>query len=384
MPAQLFLMTPENHMGSGCLGNALDAVKSRGLRRALLVTDAALVALGLAEQVAGALRERGIEATVFGGVQPNPTVGNVEAGLLALKATGCDCVVSLGGGSPHDCAKAIATLATNGGEVMDYRGVNKLKVPPLPLVAINTTAGTAAEMTRFAVITDEVRHVKSSLVDARIAPLVSVNDPELMRGLPPAQTAATGMDALTHAVEAYVSVLATPVTDACALHAIRLVGQYLPRAVAHGKDDLQAREMMSYAQFLAGMAFNSALLGYVHAMAHPLGATYDLPHGLCNALLLPHVEAVNLSACAPRLADVARALGVPTGGMDDTAAAKAAVQAIHGLRAEVGIPKGLAAVGVRRADFPMLAEQALKDGAGRTNPKKLSLDDIVDIYESAY
>jgi len=384
MPAQLFLMTPENHMGSGCLGPALDSVKARGLQRALIVTDASLVALGLAEQVAVSLRERGIAATVFGGVQPNPTVGNVEAGLLALKSTGCDCVVSLGGGSPHYCAKAIATLATNGGAVMDYRGVNKLKLPPLPLVAINTTAGTAAEMTRFAVITDEVRHVKSSIVDARIAPLISVNDAELMRGLPPAQTAATGMDALTHAVEAYVSVLATPVTDACALHAVRLIGQYLPRAVANGREDLQAREQMAYAQFLAGMAFNSALLGYVHAMAHPLGATYDLPHGLCNALLLPHVEAMNLSACAPRLADVARALGVPTGGMDDTAAAKAAVQAIHGLRAEVGIPKGLAAVGVKREDFPMLAEQAMKDGSGRTNPKKLSVDDIVDIYESAY
>jgi alcohol dehydrogenase len=384
MLATQFLMTPENHLGRGCLPAALNSVKSRGLRHALLVTDAALVSLGLAHRVAEMLRERDIEVTVFSGVQPNPTSANVDAGLAALKAAGCDCVVSLGGGSPHDCAKLVATLATNGGAATDYRGLNKLRVSPLPLVAINTTAGTASEMTRFAVVTDEARHVKTSIVDARVAPLISVNDAELMLGLPPAQTAATGMDALTHAVEAYVSTLATPVTDACALHAIRLIGQFLPRAVAHGQTDLVAREQMASAQFLAGMAFNSAFLGYVHAMAHPLGAIYDLPHGLCNALLLPHVEAVNASVCAARLADVARALGVDTAGMDAAAAAQAAVQAIRRLSAALGLPRGLGEVGVRREDLPAMAAQAMKDGAGRTNPKALALDEVIAIYEAAY
>lgn len=384
MRPSLFLMTPENHFGRGCLPAALDAVAARGLRHALLVTDRALVGLGLAGRVRALLVERGMAVTVFDGVQPNPTTANVDAGLAALQAAGCDCVVSLGGGSPHDCAKMIATLATHGGKATDYRGLNKLRRAPLPLVAINTTAGTASEMTRFAVVTDEARGVKDSMIDPRLAPLVSVNDPELMLGLPPAQTAATGMDALTHAIEAYLSTQATPVTDACALHAIRLIGQYLPRAVRDGCSDLDAREQMAAAQFLAGMAFNSALLGYVHALAHPLGARYNLPHGLCNALLLAPVQAANAAACAPRLAEVGRALGQELPRDDAPAAAAATVQALRRMLAELGLPRGLGEVGVRREDFPDLAARAMKDGAGRTNPRAFSVDELVAIYEAAY
>jgi alcohol dehydrogenase len=384
MPAFQFLMTPDNHFGAGCLPNALNAVAARGLRHALLVTDGALQKLGLAAKVQALLAERGLAVTLYAGVQPNPTQANVRAGLAALQAAGCDCVVSLGGGSPHDCAKLIATLATNGGDVADYRGMNKLKVAPLPLVAINTTAGTASEMTRFAVITDEDKHVKYSVGDPRIAPLLSVNDAELMRGLPASQTAATGMDALTHAVEAYVSIANNPVSDACALHAIRLIAQYLPRAVADGANDLVAREQMACAQFLGGMAFNSAFLGYVHAMAHPLGGLYNLPHGQCNALLLPHVQEVNAPACAPRLADVARALGVDTTGLTEGQAARSAVQAIFALNERVGIPRRLSEVGVKREDIATLAALAMKDGAGVTNPRKLTLEEVTAIYEAAF
>ncbi|MEY4562367.1 MAG: hypothetical protein RLZZ618_1644, partial [Pseudomonadota bacterium] len=287
MATRSFVMTAENIMGAGCLPDAMTIIKQRGYKHVLIVTDAPLTAMGVTEKVSALLREREIEVSVFDGVQPNPTVSNVEAGLAVLKEKGADCIVSVGGGSPHDCAKVIAILATNGGKVMDYRGLNKVKVAPLALVAINTTAGTASELTQFAVITEETRHLKMSIVDRRVAPLLSVNDAELMRGMPASLTAATGMDALTHAVEAYVSVMATPVTDACALHAMKLIGQYLPRAVSNGKEDLEAREQMAGAQFLAGMAFNNALLGYVHAMAHQLGGQYNLPHGVCNALLLP-------------------------------------------------------------------------------------------------
>jgi alcohol dehydrogenase len=384
MPTRSFLMTAENIMGAGCLADAMTVVQSRGFKHALIVTDAPLTALGVTEQVASLLRERDMAISVFDGVQPNPTVANVEAGLAVLQEVGADCIISLGGGSPHDCAKVIAVLATNGGAVMDYRGVNKVKKPPLALIAVNTTAGTASEITRFAVITDETRHLKMNIVDRQLAPMLSVNDPELMRGMPPSLTAATGMDALTHAVEAYVSTVATPVTDACALHAIKLIRQFLPRAVANGKEDIEARENMSSAQFLAGMAFNNAFLGYVHAMAHQLGGQYNLPHGVCNALLLPHVEAVNASACAPRMGDVARALGVDTAGLSAAAAAQSAVKAMFDLARTVGIPARLSDLGVKREDIPMMAINAMKDGSGATNPRKLTQAEIEAIYEAAY
>ncbi len=384
MPTRSFLMTAENIMGAGCLPDAMSVVQSRGFKHALIVTDAPLTALGVTETVAALLRERDVAVTVFDGVQPNPTVSNVEAGLAVLQQAGCDCVISLGGGSPHDCAKVIAVLATNGGAVMDYRGANKVKKAPLALVAINTTAGTASEITRFAVITEETRHLKMNIVDRQLAPMLSVNDPELMRGMPPSLTAATGMDALTHAVEAYVSTMATAVTDACALHAIRLIAQYLPRAVANGREDIEARDNMTSAQFLAGMAFNNAFLGYVHAMAHQLGGQYNLPHGVCNAMLLPHVEAVNASACAPRMADIARGLGVNTAGMDDAAAAQAGVQAMRDLAHAVGIPPKLSDLGVKREDFAMMAVNAIKDGSGATNPRKFSQAEIEAIYEAAF
>ncbi len=202
--------------------------------------------------------------------------------MWRLKEGKCDFVVSLGGGSPHDCAKGIALCATNGGHIRDYEGVDRSAKPQLPLVAINTTAGTASEMTRFCIITDESRHVKMAIVDRNVTPLMSVNDPALMVAMPKGLTAATGMDALTHAIEAYVSTAATPITDACAIKAIELISANLRLAVRDGAD-LKARENMAYAQFLAGMAFNNASLGYVHAMAHQLGGFYDLPHGVCNA-----------------------------------------------------------------------------------------------------
>jgi alcohol dehydrogenase len=384
MPTRQFLMTAENIMGAGCLPDAMGLLATRGFRHALIVTDRPLTTLGVTDKVAGLLREKGLAVTVFDGVQPNPTVSNVEAGLALQKSAGADCIVSLGGGSPHDCAKLIATLATNGGTVMDYRGADKLKTAPLALAAINTTAGTASEITRFAVITEETKHLKMNIVDRRLAPLISVNDPELMLGMPASLTAATGMDALTHAVEAYVSKLATPVTDACALHAIRLIGRYLVRAVANGKEDLEARENMTAAQFLAGMAFNNAFLGYVHAMAHQLGGQYNLPHGVCNALLLPHVEAANLASCAPRLAEVARALGIDTRGQSDEAAAEAAVAAMHALAREVGIPARLSELGVKREDIPLMAANAMKDGSGATNPRKFTQPEIEAIFEAAY
>lgn len=382
MTQTAFYIPTVNLMGAGCLQDAVARIQSYGHTHALVVTDEVLSKIGVAAKVAGLLTAAGIRVTVFDRTHPNPTIGNVEAGLSLLRANGCDFVVSLGGGSPHDCAKGIALCAANGGGIADYEGVDKSAKAQLPLVAINTTAGTASEMTRFCIITDESRHVKMAIVDKHVTPLMSVNDPELMLAKPAGLTAATGMDALTHAVEAYVSTAATPITDACALKAVSLVSAHLRQAVAHG-DDLAAREAMAYAQFLAGMAFNNASLGYVHAMAHQLGGFYDLPHGVCNAVLLPHVEAFNVHTSANRLKDVAAAMGVDVAGMSDADGAQAALAAIRKLSADIGIPTGLAQLGLKDADIPVLAANALKDACGLTNPRRADQADIEAIFRAA-
>ncbi len=364
-----------NLMGAGSVQKAVDAMQARGFRRTLIVTDAGLVKAGLVAQVQNQLMAADIQSFVFDAVQPNPTTANVGAGLALLREKNGDSVISLGGGSPHDCAKAIALVAVNGGQIQDYEGVDKSAKPQLPLVAINTTAGTASEMTRFCIITDESRHIKMAIVDKHTTPILSVNDPETMLGMPASLTAATGMDALTHAVEAYVSTAANPITDACALKAVSLIAANLRAAVSNGQD-MAAREQMAYAQFLAGMAFNNASLGYVHAMAHQLGGFYDLPHGVCNAVLLPHVQAFNARVASARLADVAVALGAE-------ASAEAALAAIRQLAADVGIPAGLTQLGVKDEDIATLAANALKDACGLTNPIQPTQAEVEAIYRAA-
>ncbi|KIO36243.1 L-threonine dehydrogenase [Shewanella sp. cp20] len=380
--AAKFFIPSVNVLGQNAVDDAIGDIKTLGFQRALIVTDKPLVEIGLVGQIVEKFGAAGITSTVFDGVQPNPTVGNVEAGLELLKANDCDFVVSLGGGSPHDCAKGIALVATNGGSIKDYEGLDMSAKPQLPLVAINTTAGTASEMTRFCIITDEARHIKMAIVDKHTTPILSVNDPELMLLKPAGLTAATGMDALTHAVEAYVSIAANPITDACAIKAIELIKGNLVEAVENGQS-LEARDQMAYAQFLAGMAFNNASLGYVHAMAHQLGGFYDLPHGVCNALLLPHVQAYNAQVAAPRLKDVAKAMGVDVSAMTDEQGANAAIEAIKALSVAVEIPENLTTLGVKAEDIPTLADNALKDACGLTNPKQATHEEICQIFTNA-
>lgn len=377
-----FYIPAINLMGAGCLQEAAADIKGYGYRKALIVTDRVLNQIGVVAKLTTLLAEHGIESVVFDETKPNPTMANVESGLAMIKANDCDCVISLGGGSPHDCAKGIALVAANGGSIQDYEGVDRSAKPQLPLIAINTTAGTASEMTRFCIITDDARHVKMAIIDKHVTPLMSVNDPELMLAKPAGLTAATGMDALTHAIEAYVSTIATPVTDASAIMAIQLIAKHLRTAVNQG-DDLHAREQMAYAQFLAGMAFNNASLGYVHAMAHQLGGFYDLPHGVCNAVLLPHVQAYNAQVSAARLKEVARYMGVDVSTMNDEQGAAAAIAAIKQLALDVKIPAGLAQLGVKADDFDILASNALKDACGFTNPKQASHEEIVAIFRAA-
>lgn len=379
MALSQFFIPSNNLIGEGALEKGLEELKRLDFKKVFIITDKVLEEIGVVGQVSQPLEAQGIEVKIFTDVQPNPTVGNVNAGLAELKSFDADLMISLGGGSVHDCAKAIAVVATNGGKIQDYEGLDKSTKPTLPLVAINTTAGTASEMTRFCIITDESTHIKMAIVDSNLTPMLSINDSGIMSNMPAGLTAATGMDALTHAVEAYVSTDANPITDACALKAIELIAQSLPTAVVEPKN-MEARENMAYAQFLAGMAFNNASLGYVHAMAHQLGGMYDLPHGVCNALLLPHVEAFNESVAKERLDVIGKVL---TDNNSDLAGLNT-IDAIKKLADIVNIPKSLKELGVKREDFDELATNALKDVCGFTNPVQASHEEIVGIFEDAF
>ncbi len=383
MTVSAFFMPSVNLIGEGAVEQACDHARQAGYTQCLIVTDKPLVELGYAAQLQSQLAERGIQSCIYDGVQPNPTTGNVEAGLALLKQNNCDFLISLGGGSPHDCAKGIALVASNGGDIRDYEGVDQSAKPQLPLISINTTAGTASEITRFCIITDENTHIKMAIVDKHVTPVLSVNDPVLMKNMPAGLTAATGMDALTHAVEAYVSTAANPITDACALKAVTLIANNLVTAVKDGKN-MAARDQMAYAQLLAGMAFNNASLGYVHAMAHQLGGFYDLPHGVCNAVLLPHVQRFNSQAAAGRLKDVAEAMGIDVQGLSDAQGAAVCIEAIEKMAREVGIPAGLRDLKVKEEDFAELATNAMKDACGLTNPIQPTHEQVVGIFAAAF
>ena len=377
-----FFMPAISLMGADCLKDAGDQVGELGFKKALIVTDKVLGQIGIVKKVTDVLDNKDIEYAIYDETKPNPTVKNVNDGLELLKEKECDFVISLGGGSAHDCAKGIALLATNGGEIKDYEGVDKSKKPQLPMVGINTTAGTGSEMTLFAIITDEERHIKMALVDKHLTPIIAVNDPMLMLAMPKSLTAATGMDALTHAIEAYVSTAATPITDACAEKAIELISNYLVNAVENGQD-VEARDMMAYAEYLAGMAFNNASLGYVHAMAHQLGGFYNLPHGVCNAILLPHVQEYNKATSASRLAKIAKIMGGNIEGLTDEQGADLCIDMIKSLSQTVGIPEGLGVLGVKESDFETLATNALNDACSLTNPRKGNLEEVIAIFKKA-
>jgi alcohol dehydrogenase len=370
-------------MGIGAHKELGSRIKILGAKKPFICTDKGVTNAGLTEKIVSLIKsDAGLECVVFDQTVPNPTDVNVHAGLKVFQDSGCDMIISLGGGSSHDCGKGIGIVASNGGNIRDYEGIDKSQKAMPPFIAVNTTAGTASEMTRFCIITDTSRKVKMAIVDWRVTPDVAINDPLLMMGMPPSLTAATGMDALTHAVEAYVSTIATPVTDACALKAIELVSGNLRAAVANGAD-MVARDNMAYAEYLAGMAFNNASLGHVHAMAHQLGGFYDLPHGVCNAILLPHVQRFNMIAKTERFVDIAIAMGEPVEGLSSRKAAEVALDAIKTLSADVGIPTGLAQLGVLEADLRIMAENAQRDACGFTNPRCPTLEDVIEIYRWA-
>ncbi|ABZ78576.1 iron-containing alcohol dehydrogenase [Shewanella halifaxensis HAW-EB4] len=378
-----FYMPPMSMMGPDAIKQLGSELNARNFHKALIVTDKALVDIKLVDRLTEELSAHNIAFAIFDGVKPNPTENNIEQGLKLLSAEDCDLVISFGGGSSHDCAKGIALVATNGGHIRDYsKGVHLSTKPQLPLVTVNTTAGTASEMTIFAIVTNEKDETKYPVVDKNLTPIIAVNDSELMVAMPKFLTAATGMDALTHAVEAYVSTAATPITDASAIKAIELISSNLEAVVDNG-ENREARDAMQYGEFLAGMAFSNASLGYVHSMAHQLGGVYDLVHGLCNAILLPHVSRFNAALSTERFADIAKAMGVDSTGMNVAEAAEAGILAIEALSESVGTAQKLSDLGVKQDKLEFMAINALNDACSLTNPRKASTEEIINIFNQA-
>ncbi|WP_394154281.1 lactaldehyde reductase [Vibrio maritimus] len=368
--------------GEGAVEESVAILAGKNLNKAFVVTDKNLVDLGILDSLFSSLKEAKFEYVVFSDVTPNPTASLVRKGAAFYQESGCDCFIAVGGGSPVDCAKAIRIVTSNEGDICDFNGVGLVKNEGAFFVAINTTAGTSAEMTSNSVITDEDNAVKMVIVDAKQIPDVAVNDPTLMVGLPKSVTAATGMDALTHAIESYVTPGAHTLTKPTALEAIRLIAKWLPVAVEDGSN-LEAREQMACAQFLAGMSFNSAGLGLVHAMAHQPGATHDLPHGVCNAILLPVVCQFNAETNPEPFRAVAEAMGGITFDLNDVQAATLAVDLINKLSKEVGIPSGFGDLNIVEADLSGWIDKAMADVCLGGNPRQPSPEEVLALYKQA-
>lgn len=353
-----------------------------GLSRCLLLTDPSVVEAGWTADVEKSMNEAGIATVLCTNVSPNPRDFQVREGALFYKEHQCDGLVAVGGGSVLDCAKGIAIVAANGGDILEYEGVDMVHVPMPPLICVPTTGGTSADVSQFAIITDTREHTKIAIISKAVVPDVALVDPVTLTTMDPYLTACTGMDVLSHAVEAYVSNAASPLTDLHALEAIRLLASSLGRTVTC-PDDIEARGRVMLASLEAGLAFSNASLGAVHAMAHSLGGFKDLPHGECNSLLLPHVIDYNY-ACAPeRFGQIAATFGLSAPGETGTAVRQRLIEHVMEFRRSLGILGGLAARGVATGDLNSLARKAFKDPCNATNPRTPTAADISAIYSEA-
>lgn len=355
-----------------------NAIAQTGTEKLLIVTDEVLIKLGVVDKIMKRLEEQGVEYVVFDKVLPDPTFAQVEAGLKVFQDTSCTAILAVGGGSPIDCSKAMAARAANPTKsVAQLAGIMKVRKAPVPLFAIPTTAGTGSEVTAAAVVSDPESHKKNLLIDHKLVPLMAAIDGTLMTGLPPMVTAATGMDALTHAVEAYISVIATEDTDRYARAAVKLIFQNLETCAKDGKN-LEARQNMANASLYAGLAFTTAGLGYVHAIAHNFGAIYHTPHGLANSIVLPHVLDYSKDNCTDRLADLAEIAGLKTGSESNEELATKFIAAIRDMMTTLNIPKHLDDLQV--SDIPRIADAALKEAHGMYPvPKYMDKDACEDL-----
>ena len=382
--ARRIMLNGTSYFGQGAIQEIVNEIKNRHFKKALVTSTPDLFEFKVATKVTDLLDAAGIAYEVYDGIKPNPTIENVTAGVEACKAAGADVIVAVGGGSPIDTSKAIATIITNPEftDVRSLEGLAPTKNPCLPIIAVTTTSGTAAEVTINYVITDVEKNRKFVCVDLHDIPIVAIVDPDMSASMPTGLCAATGMDALVHAVEGYITKGAWELTDMLHLKAIEIIGRSLRSAVA---GDYAGREAMSLGQYIAGMGFSNVGLGIVHSMAHPLSAVYDIPHGKACAMLLTAVLKFNAPATGEKYREIARVMGVPNvDAMDEATYRQAAIDVIQKLADDVGIPKSLSEAGVKREDIPFLAESAFNDACTPGNPRDASLEEIIGIYESIF
>ena len=381
--ANRMILNETSYFGAGSISEIVTEAKKRAFKKALVVTDPDLIKFNVAKNVTDLLEEAGLAYDIFSQVKANPTIKVVKAGIEAFKAAGADYLIAIGGGSSMDTAKAIGIIINNPeyADVTSLEGAIDTKNPSVPIIAVPTTAGTAAEVTINYVITDEEKKRKFVCVDPHDIPVVAVIDAKMMSSMPKGLTASTGMDALTHAIEGYTTLGAWELTDMMHLKAIEIISRSLRKAV---ENDPQGREDMALGQYIAGMGFSNVGLGVVHGMAHPLGAFYDTPHGIANAVLLPYVMEYNAEYTGEKFKYIAEAMGVDTTGMSQSEYRAAAVNAVKQLSKDVGIPEKLHEIGVKEEDLQALSESAFADVCTGGNPRPCTVESILGIYKTAF
>ena len=372
-------VTPEIIFGRGSLSQLGESVIRIGASKVFLVSDAGVINAGWVDLAVHYLKAAGLETEIFSELTTNPKDCEVTEGARRYRASGCDGIVAVGGGSPTDVAKAIAILATNGGILQDYEGINKISHPLPPMVIAPSTAGAGSEVSQFTIVVDTARKLKMSIISKSLVPDIAIVDPELVQTMDVKLAAATGLDAFTHGIESYVSLAATPLTDIHALKSIQLASRNLRKAVAD-RHDMEANTNMSMASLTAGLAFSNAILGATHAMTHQVDGLIDQHHGETNAAILPHVMEFNLSACPERFRDIAEAMGENVAGLAPMAAAELAVIAVRRLIADIGLDRGLGQIGLSAEFIPLLSQNALKDACLVTNPRPAGREDIEAIF----
>ena len=379
--ANRFVLNETSYHGKGAISAVADEAKNRGFKKAFVCSDPDLIRFGVSKKITDILDNAGLAYEIYSNIKPNPTIENVQTGVEAFKKSDADYIIAIGGGSSMDTAKAIGIIIRNPEfeDVRSLEGVAPTKNPSVPIIAVPTTAGTAAEVTINYVITDVEKDRKMVCVDPHDIPVVAVVDPDMMSTMPKGLTAATGMDALTHAIEGYITKAAWTLSDMFHLKAIEIISSSLRGAVANTPD---GREGMALGQYIAGMGFSNVGLGIVHSMAHPLGALYDTPHGVANAIILPTVMEYNADCTGEKYRDIAKAMGVEgTEKMTQAEYRKAAVDAVKQLSKDVGIPANLVGI-VKEEDIPFLAQSAYDDACRPGNPKETSVADIAELYRS--
>ncbi len=383
MPSPYYFQLPTQIIyGRYCANQIGKVAGNLGLKKVMIVTDPGVAKSGVLDQILPYLKEAGINAITFDEVEPNPTVQSVDKAAALYAKEGCEGVIAVGGGSPLDAGKAVGVLATNPGSASDYLGNDKVKIPCAPVIGVPTTAGTSAEITDVAVLSDRTKKAKIGVRSAYVSPRIALLDPALTLGLPPAPTRDSGLDTLTHAVESYLNINSWETSSALSLKAIELVGQHLRTAVHNGKD-IEARDGMLMASLLAGIAFHNTKLCLVHAITGPMGGFYNAPHGAINAIILPHAMRFMLPGAVSKYVDIAVALGESVEGLSEREAAEKAVSAIEQLSRDVGLPKGLSVYGVKADDLPALAETIAASFMVSLSPRVAKKEDILEVCKAS-